>query len=264
MCAKNMRVPITKPLTRFIRWIVPERFRPSGYLTHLAQERTGLTVLQGPFAGMRYVQMAEGSAYIPKLLGIYERELNPQIEALIEKSPKLIVDVGAAEGYYAVGLARRLPQAQIIGYEMQPRGQQAVRELAALSGVHARVDVRGKCEPANLAAALGDESDAVVICDVEGYEEKLLDPFSVPALQRAAILVELHEFIVPEIAEVLKRRFSPTHKMTHIWQEPRSRHEFPWRTFGTAVLPHSYLDWSVSEWRPVRMAWLWMEPKDER
>jgi hypothetical protein len=58
----------------------------------------------------------------------------------------------------------------------------------------------------------------------------------------------------------LRGRFESTHRIKHIWQEERSRDEFPWRTAGTAVLPRRYLDWAVSEWRPDRMSWLWMEP----
>ena len=249
-------------IAKIIRTLIPERFRPIGYLTHLARERTGCIVKLGPFAGMRYVQVAQGSAYIPKLLGIYERELTPQVEALIARQPRLIVDVGAAEGYYAVGLARRLPASRVIGYEMEPRGQTALREMATLNGVADRVDVRGKCEPADLAAAIGLETSVVVVSDVEGYEEKLLDPVAVPVLTRAAILVELHDFLVPQITETLQQRFGGTHHIEHVWQEPRTRAEFPWRTLGTALLPNSYLDWAVSEWRPVRMAWLWMEPKN--
>ena len=55
-------------LAPLIRRLIPDRFRPIGYLTHLARERTGCVVKQGPFAGMRYVQVSQGSAYIPKLL----------------------------------------------------------------------------------------------------------------------------------------------------------------------------------------------------
>ncbi len=102
----------------------------------------------------------------------------------------------------------------------------------------------------------------VVVCDVEGYEEKLLDPKAVPALCRATILVELHDFIIPSITEKLKERFGATHRIEHIWQQPRSRADFPWRTLGTMLLPKSYLDWAVSEWRPVRMSWLWMVPRN--
>jgi len=226
----------------------------------MARERTNCSVLGGPFAGMQYVQISQGSAYIPKLLGIYERELVPQVEALVAREPELIIDVGAAEGYYAIGFARRLPQCRVIAFEMEPRGQTALQEMATLNSVSDRVEVRGKCEAHDLAEVLDGVSSAAIICDVEGYEHLLLDPLAVPALRRVSILVELHDFVIPGITEALKKRFQHSHDISHIWQESRSRAEFPWRTLGTSLLPKSYLDWAVSEWRPVRMAWLWMEP----
>ena len=246
----------------FLKRIIPERYRPIGYLLHLTRTRTGCRVYSGSFAGVRYAADSVGSAYIPKLLGIYEQELSAEVESICRRKPRLIVDIGAAEGYYAVGLAVCNPQAKVIAFEMDPKGRAALQDMSRLNQVVNRVEVRGKCEPSDLAAALENVTDPVVICDVEGYEEKLLDPRSVPALAKAAILVELHDFIIPGITEELKQRFEATHRIKHIWQQPRSRSQFPWHTFGTRLLPKSYLDWSVSEWRPVQMAWLWMEPND--
>jgi predicted O-methyltransferase YrrM len=244
------------------RKMIPERFRPIGYLNHLARKQTGCRVLQGPFAGMRYIEKSIGSAYIPKLVGIYERELAHCVEAICSSRPSMIVDLGAAEGYYAIGLARRNPQARIVAFEMEPDGQSALAEMAALNGVSGRLEIRGKCELLDLALTLGNEPRPFVVCDVEGYEERLLAPEAVPALNHAAVLVELHDFLVPGITETLKQRFNQTHHIQHIWQEARTRSDFPWRTLGTMLLPHSYLDWAVSEWRPVRMAWLWMKPRE--
>jgi hypothetical protein len=123
------------------------------------------------------------------------------------------------------------------------------------------VDIRGECTVAELQSMLSTEGRSLVVCDVEGAELQLLDPLAVPALEKVAILVELHEFVVRGITDVLKKRFSETHDIEHIWQRPRSRSDFPWRTLGTTLLPKSYLDWAVSEWRPEQMAWLWMLPK---
>ena len=247
-------------IASLVRKIVPARFRPIGYLLHLTRERTDCRVMAGPFAGMRYVTDSVGSAYVPKLLGTYESELALQVESICHRKPSLIIDIGAAEGYYAIGLAVRNPQARVIAFEMDVQGQAALREMASLNGVAGRVEIRGKCEPTDLAAVLGDTPSPVIVCDVEGYEQNLLDLKAVPALARATVLLELHDFIIPGITEELLARFSGTHRIEHIWQQPRSREQFPWRTFGTSLLPKSYLDWSVSEWRPVRMAWLWMEP----
>jgi len=245
-----------------IKPLIPSRFRPIGYLIHLTWSRTNGRVRSGPFTGMQYISGSVGSCYIPKLLGIYESELAAEVEFICQRKPTLIVDVGAAEGYYAVGLARRNPQAKVIAFEMEPKGQASIQQMGRLNQVDSQVEIRGKCEPADLAAALAGDPQPVVICDVEGYEEKLLDPVAVPALVQSCILVELHEVLAPGITEKLKQRFSATHEIKLIWQEPRSRSQFPWRTFGTALLPKSYLDWSVDEWRSAagRMSWLWIKP----
>lgn len=251
-------------IASLIRTVIPARYRPIGYLLHLTRSETGGRIRSGPFSGLRYVENSVGSAYIPKLLGIYENELNEEVESICRRRPELIVDIGAGEGYYAIGLAMRNPQSKVIAFEMEPSGQRALRQMADLNRVADRVEIRGKCEPADLADVIGNTPSPVLICDTEGYEEKLLDPELVPALARTTILVELHDFIIPGITETLQDRFSRTHRIKHIWQQPRSRDQFPWRTFGTTLLPNSYLDWSVSEWRPVRMAWLWMEPNEKR
>src|SRR6478672_6897407 len=68
----------------------------------------GLVVQHGPFKGMKYPGVnSVGSALIPKLLGSYERELHPLIDSICAGQYDQVVDIGCAEGYYAVGLAMR-------------------------------------------------------------------------------------------------------------------------------------------------------------
>jgi hypothetical protein len=244
-----------------LRRAVPVRYRPIGYLNHLAQRRTGGRVRAGPFAGMRYIDASVGSCFIPKLLGTYERELACKIEWICRRQPKLFIDIGAAEGYYAIGLALRIAQAQVVAFELDEKGQTALGAMAQLNGVADRLTVRGRCEPQDLAAALEDHPAAVIICDVEGDEGALLDPEKIAGLRDAILLVETHEFLRPGITDELCSRFACSHEIERIWQEPRSRAEFPWRTIGTRLLPVPYLDWTVSEWRPERMSWLWMTPR---
>jgi hypothetical protein len=244
-----------------LRKVIPKRFRPIGYIEHLVETHTGRRVAAGPFAGMRYIRGAVGSAYVPKLLGIYERELQPFVEQGCALNYPLIIDIGSAEGYYAIGLAIRNPTARVIAFEASRKGQDALREMAQSNQVSERVDIRGTCDPGALQEALAGEERMLIICDVEGFEQQLLDPEQIIALRKAAILVELHEFISPGITERLKDRFAPTHAIETILQADRGRQQMPWRTLATTLLPRSYLDWAVSEWRPEKMAWLWLTPK---
>ncbi|MCE9519631.1 MAG: hypothetical protein K8R87_08785, partial [Verrucomicrobia bacterium] len=63
-------------------------------------------VLAGPFAGLRYPKFeAVGSSLIGKLVGIYEIELGALMEKILVAPYETVVDLGCAEGYYAVGLA---------------------------------------------------------------------------------------------------------------------------------------------------------------
>jgi hypothetical protein len=235
-------------IANFIRRVVPKRFRPIGYLEHLVSTNTDGCVNGGPFAGMRYVHGAVGSAYVPKLLGIYERELNARIEQACALKFPLIVDIGAAEGYYAVGLARRNPNAHVIAFEMEEKGQAALKELAELNNVTSRVEIRGKCNPEDLARVLATSERALVLCDVEGDEEILVNPEVIPSLALMHLLVEMHEFISAGITERVSKRFSATHNVRRIWQKiDIVRAAFT--TLGTKLLPRSYLSWVASEWR---------------
>jgi len=198
--------------------------------------------------------------HIPKLLGIYERELNSYIEQACALNFPLIVDIGAAEGYYAVGMALRNPQARVIAFEMEATERSALAEAARLNAVTDRLEIRGKCEPEDLERVLADTPRPFIICDAEGYEAMLIDPGAVPSLRRASILVELHEFVEKGISEKIRERFVTTHKITHIWQHERTPAGFPFKDFYTRWLPKSYLHWAVGESRPERMSWYWMEP----
>ena len=73
-------------------------------------------VISGIFKGMKYVKSSYGSCYMPKILGIYEREIS---EALINalQNSDLFINVGAAEGYYAVGAGLKFPELKVIAYE---------------------------------------------------------------------------------------------------------------------------------------------------
>jgi hypothetical protein len=263
---------------KMIRQIIPAGLRPIRYLENLARANTQGLVRQGPFVGMRYINRSVGSAFIPKLLGIYERELNECVEQACAAKFPLIVDIGAAEGYYAIGLARRNPAAHIIAFEMEEAGRAALHEMAGLNHIivaptgteplvggvsymKPQLEVHGKCEVENLQAALASAERSLVVCDVEGYEEFLLVPEKIPALAQATLLVEMHDCFRPGLTELITKRFALTHEVQRIWQEPRSRADFPFTSLGAKLLPKRYIDWAVSEWRPERMSWLWMKPK---
>src|SRR5438132_1427624 len=104
----------TRPLTLRdrIRWIK----YPREYFVRNAIWRYGKgRVIIGPFAGMRILDQ---NPFLPYLLGTYELELHSVLERLLERNWDRIIDIGAAEGYYAIGLSMRCPDAQCIAFEI--------------------------------------------------------------------------------------------------------------------------------------------------
>jgi len=245
----------------FLRRVIPATYRPYEILCRLAWRSTGGVVADGPFRGMKYLDTAANSSLVPKLLGLYERELSHVIHRLVASRPQLLVDAGCAEGYYAVGFARRCPALRVIAFDRDDRARRLASELARINGVERQLDTRGTCTTESLQAALGTDS-AVVICDVEGFEKTLLDPDKVPALVRAHMLVEVHDALEPGAGAMLKSRFAVTHRIETIAAVPRTAADCPPFHRLVRLMPRDTITSLIVE-RPdeAAMYWLYLEPK---
>jgi len=184
----------------------------------------GRKVATGPFAGMVYLEHV-GRSVTTKLLGSYEAELHPAVRDLVARGFALVLNVGCAEGYYAVGLARAMPQATVYAFDTNPRAQDLCRELAEVNGVADRITIEGTCDRDRLNQF--DLRGALLVVDVEGYELELLQPDAVPGLEQAAILVELHDHAHEGLTETVVGRFEPTHDVEVIQQAARDPNDYP-------------------------------------
>jgi len=178
-------------------------------------------ILAGPFKGMKYGRTkALCSSLYPKLLGTYEHELATAFDAALARQPALVVDVGAADGYYAVGFAFRNRSTRVIAYDQDPRAWAALAKLAELNGVQDRIEIRGRCEPSDLLA-LKDRTGLLIV-DCEGYEEFILSPANIAHLKGWEFIVETHDGFSPGITRRLADRFAATHHVETI----ESVHDF--------------------------------------
>ena len=228
----------------------------SALLDNTLAQRSGTTVLSGPFAGMAYPVRAAEGARAARILGAYEASLAPVIETIIARAPPLVIDIGCAEGYYAVGLARRMPGTRVLARDASEPAQALCRALAAANGVADRVQVGGLFAPADFALCLAQPT--AVIVDIEGAEGDLLtDPAAAPGLAAAQILVEVHEGMRPGLLARLEAHFAPTHRLTRLGRALAPESLPPWAE-ALSDLDRLLLLW---EWRASPTPWLWMEPK---
>ena len=245
---------IRRGIRAVIPGVRPEELAEIGGRLHAA---LGGRVLSGPFAGMNYTTESSGSAFCPKLLGTYEKEIAPVIESAIQGGYEMIVDIGAAEGYYAVGLSLKVPAARVVAFEQSTDARRMLRELAALN--HAdRLEVRETCSRETLSEILS-AAPTLIVCDVDGAELELLDPAAIEKLAHCDILLETHDCFQPRLSRQLMARFSPSHDVAVIPSQKRRARDCP------AGLPLSHRDarLAVQEHRPGPQSWFWMRRRTQ-
>lgn len=213
----------------------------------------GAKIIGGPFAGMEYLDHAAEGALVPRLFGTYESELHPHFAAILGKGVDCLIDIGCAEGYYAVGFARSRPGLTVHARDIDPKALAECAALAARNGVAERVIVGGEFKPADFAAFAGQR--VLVLVDAEGAEVDILQP--VPALAGMHIVVETHDLYRPGALKVLTERFLPTHDILRVDQQAKALDPPPW----LRALPHLDHLLAVWEWRAAPTPWLVMTPR---
>ena len=114
-------------------------------------------VQSGPFAGLVYPDTTLNAHATPKLLGCYEAELHPALDQVLQTAYDSVVDIGSAEGYYAVGLALKLPEPErwrrVYAYDMDADARELGRQTIAANDCAERLELGEKsksltCRPA--------------------------------------------------------------------------------------------------------------------
>jgi hypothetical protein len=212
-------------------------------MTRAYVERHGLTVRRGPFQGLTYPPDLVGrvDALVPKLVGSYEAELHPALERLPAAN---VVNIGSADGYYAVGLARL--GSSVRAFDSDRTARRLSTRLAQANGV--ALDPGGTVTPTTLERLAGE----LVLCDCEGCEATVLNPDS---MRDCSLIVELHDFVRQGVGDEVIQRFSASHEIEIVEQRERDPADFP----EVHELPHKAL--ALEEGRPERMRWAVMTPR---
>ncbi|MDP9047326.1 MAG: 50S ribosomal protein L11 methyltransferase [Bacteroidota bacterium] len=162
---------------------------------------------------MKYPALTSiGSALYPKLLGSYERELHGVIKAFLKKKYTEILDIGCAEGYYAIGLSLKFNDTKVFAYDTDETARKLCLQMAKLNGTEDKLFVKETCTAEELKS-FKFSGPALVICDCEGYESSLFTTASVKNLTNCDLLIETHDFIDLNISQNLVSLFNETHNI---------------------------------------------------
>lgn len=234
-------------------------------IKYLCKEK--IEVKFGVFKGLKYASMeATGSSFGSKIVGIYEEELEPVFKKILDTPYECVWDVGAAEGYYAIGLAALKPGLYVKAYDTDPYARKLLDKMRKANHVSDRVGIYTLCSKDTIIN--GDfHKKTLLILDCEGYEKQLLSDETAQYLKDVDILVEVHDNLdegEDAIGNQVLNAFSHTHNIEVIYSigtaEKASRHkDKEWRK----IFSDEDMLYFMDE-RGCKMAWFWMTSKNER
>lgn len=218
-------------------------------------------VLNVPFKGLLYPYVESiGSAFYPKILGSYERELQKTLTKFIDEDYSEIIDIGCAEGYYAIGLAIKFTKAKIYAFDINKRAQELCSKMAILNCVSDRVEFGSEVTP-NYLSSFKFAKKGLIICDCEGFESELFNEHNIDNLKSCDLIIQTHDFLSIEISGNLKKLFSKTHDIESIFSiddiHKAQNYYYPEISNMSLVDKKKIL----SERRPSIMEWIICKPK---
>jgi hypothetical protein len=258
----NLIWPVLKPVLKVGLYAYYSRKERNDVSFKFAALFEKKTVLNGPFKGMKYPSLdALCSAIYPKLIGSYEKELHETIDKLRHRNYSEIIDVGCAEGYYAVGLSLMFANAKVYAYDIDPAARRLCANMAALNNTGKQVIIREYCTAEELGNFSFTER-GLIVCDCEGFEMQLFNTSNLKNLTKCDIIIEIHDFVNIEIEGYLRDLFSTTHDIKII----KSVDDYEKaKTYQFSEVESASLNEKLrlfTEVRPCIMQWMICTPKE--
>ena len=180
---------------------------------------SGGKVFGGIFAAMKLPAIDAVLKRPNIIVGSYESDIqNALLEAILWE-PDSIINIGSAEGYFAVGLAMLSHDTiPVYAFEMEERHWYDCAEMAKINQIHSIVQ-KGECSIRSLNET--PIQKPFVFIDCEGGEMELLNPVKASVLKNAFIICELHDFVIPKITGELISRFKNSHSIQIIYESAK-------------------------------------------
>ena len=139
------------------------------------------------------------------LLGLYEKEVVSNIVSSSQQKDYFI-DIGAADGYFALGVLVGKLFEHSYCFESKSKGQQLIAKNAVKNNFTNQISVFGKAEVDFLNKIPSSHvKNSVVLIDIEGGEFDLLTEDVLEKLSNAHIIIELHHMFLQNGALVLSQ-----------------------------------------------------------
>jgi len=194
-----------------------------------------------------------------KLLGQYELQVTNKIIEC-SKNYDIFIDIGAADGYYAVGCIFSNLFSESICFEISEKGRKIIEENSILNGVYDRIKIFGIANTNSIKNVLTSDTEALILIDIEGDEFDLLSDDFLFFCKKSTLIIELHDKFVNTGVNNRDDLFNRANKYFEISYLERVNPDI--YSFNELdYLNDNYRQLVFSEGRPIKMEWVCFTPK---
>ena len=197
---------IIKHLNRFLSNLVFIKFKLNLYQK--------CEVLTGPFKGLKYSEPTSVCGPIlPKLLGTYESELIPIINLISKRNYNTIYNIGAAEGYYAIGFSMIFKNSIIKAYEIDKEGFKFLKQNVKINNKDKKIQCINSFANSDIKKITNEENN-LIFSDCEGCEFEIFDEDVLKNLNSSDLILEIHTNDFKET--LIEKQLKKTHYVHRI------------------------------------------------
>lgn len=155
-------------------------------------------VKYGPFKGLQLQSNPWwGSSDLGSMcLGLYEKEILDFLFSKDLDSRDTFIDIGAADGYYAVGMLHSGRAKKAVCFELSQEGQDTILENWKKNHSSGLIEIYGDIF-LNFEEAIKniDMSKVITLIDIEGTEFDFLNDTTLAALKDSIVVIEIHNWV---------------------------------------------------------------------
>tara|TARA_B100000900_G_C20510276_1_gene687684 strand:+ start:56 stop:883 length:828 start_codon:yes stop_codon:yes gene_type:complete len=151
----------------------------------------GNKVISGCYQGMilNKKQWWGRSDVLTKLLGMYEQEVQIKINEILKNNKiKNFIDIGAADGFFAIGVKLKNPEVNVIAYELSNVGREFLSIAEKINNV--QIEIHSEATYESLFPYR--ENKNLFLIDIEGDEYNLLNNKILEMHKKSFFIIELH------------------------------------------------------------------------
>jgi len=151
-------------------------------------------VMEGPYKGMRMPEnyMWNEYDYCPKVLGLYEKEVQNKLNSFNFEN---FINIGCAEGYHLIGQIFLNKKRKAIGFEVNNSFIKILQKNSLQNNCYSRIKLFEKAKDDFVDILINNKINLEKSCfliDIEGDEFNILKEENLKKLQQSIMIIQFH------------------------------------------------------------------------